>query len=393
MRVFATAIFFIGQASHAFPQEAPTLKVGDPAPKLTVSAFVKGTPINEFEPGKVYVVELWATWCSPCVAAMPHLSTLQREYKDQVTIISINVLEQDQRKIEPFVEKMRENMDYTVAKDKFPVGAKGPSEGLTATNWLRASGRVGIPSAYIVDQEGKVAWMGHPMELDDPLKKVVAKTWRYSDFEAETVEGLEEISEFKRYRDKYNAALAAGDLDGAKSVADEMIELPSFAGNGLIFRLILFDRAKDVEGGIRYLTEMQNHPLAGETAILNKFPRLLYSTKRTDEAYAFAREMAEGPLSKNARGLNALAWTIVDPMFVDKIPKQDLNLALDLASRAVKLERFHEFLDTLAWAHFWKGDLDEAVRLEEEALAQVKGERIEYKDALAKFKAKKEKGP
>ncbi len=42
---------------------ADSLGVGDSAPKLEVKSFVKGDPISEFEPGKVYVVEFWATWC------------------------------------------------------------------------------------------------------------------------------------------------------------------------------------------------------------------------------------------------------------------------------------------------------------------------------------------
>src|ERR1051325_1895884 len=65
------------------------LTAGDKAPPLTIEKWVKGEPITGFEKGRVYVVEFWATWCGPCVASMPHLSELQKEYGDRVTIIGV----------------------------------------------------------------------------------------------------------------------------------------------------------------------------------------------------------------------------------------------------------------------------------------------------------------
>ena len=59
--------------------EQPTLKVGDKAPPLGKGQWVKGEPVKEFESGKVYVIENWATWCGPCIAAIPHVTEIQKK--------------------------------------------------------------------------------------------------------------------------------------------------------------------------------------------------------------------------------------------------------------------------------------------------------------------------
>ena len=55
------------------------LMPGMAAPKLDVKEFIKGSAIDGFQAGQVYVVEFWATWCGPCIRAFPHLSELQKE--------------------------------------------------------------------------------------------------------------------------------------------------------------------------------------------------------------------------------------------------------------------------------------------------------------------------
>src|SRR5688572_27868264 len=103
--------------SAAFAQEAvqpaqATLKVGDKAPPLGKGEWVKGDPVEEFESGKVYVIENWATWCAPCVEAIPHLTELQKKYEDQgVVVIGQNMWEDDPSAVKPFVEKMGDKMD------------------------------------------------------------------------------------------------------------------------------------------------------------------------------------------------------------------------------------------------------------------------------------------
>ena len=95
------------------------LNIGDPAPKLAVSGWVKGDKVDQFEPGKTYVVEFWATWCGPCLQSIPHLTELAHKYKD-VRFIGVDAFERDLDKVRPFVHEMGDKMDYGVALDSVP---------------------------------------------------------------------------------------------------------------------------------------------------------------------------------------------------------------------------------------------------------------------------------
>ncbi len=149
------------------PMSKPALWIGSDAPDLTIAEYVKGEPIESIDPDQTYVVEFWATWCGPCIAAFPHLSELQEQYGDDVRFIGVNIWERskgDERmnEVTRFVEDQGDRMGYTVAIEE------GES---MSTNWMRPAGQNGIPAAFVV-QDGKVAWIGHPMALDATLETI-----------------------------------------------------------------------------------------------------------------------------------------------------------------------------------------------------------------------------
>lgn len=168
----------IAVTTRAQNDQPPSLNIGDPAPPLRVREWLKGTPVKRFHKGKVYVVEFWATWCVPCKAAMPHLSALAREYKDRITFLGIDVMERkttSMNKIRDFVHNKGQQMDYYVAVED--------SNFMVAT-WMEASGEQGIPSTFVVNSEGRLAWIGHPKDLSEVLRKIVNNDWNIKEASA-----------------------------------------------------------------------------------------------------------------------------------------------------------------------------------------------------------------
>jgi thiol-disulfide isomerase/thioredoxin len=143
-----------------------TLKVGDPAPKLQTGPWVQGDPVKEFEKGKAYIVEFWATWCGPCRVSIPHLNEVYTKFKDKgLVVIGQDCWEQDDNQVKPFVKEMGAKMTYRVALDD----KTGSKKGKMADAWMAAAGQNGIPTAFVIDTNGKIAWINHPMALTDDV--------------------------------------------------------------------------------------------------------------------------------------------------------------------------------------------------------------------------------
>ncbi|RMF80417.1 MAG: hypothetical protein D6744_08280 [Planctomycetota bacterium] len=151
----------IGIASSALAGE-----LGDKAAKLQVAKWIKGDPVDvTAADGKtVYVVEFWATWCPPCRASIPHLTELQKKFKDK-NVVFIGVSDEDVKTIEPFVKKQGDKMNYTVVADEKRATSKA---------YMGSFGINGIPHAFVVDQKGRIVWHDHPMspEFEEVIGKV-----------------------------------------------------------------------------------------------------------------------------------------------------------------------------------------------------------------------------
>jgi thiol-disulfide isomerase/thioredoxin len=333
------------------PAQTPTLKAGDAAPALQVKQWVKGEAVKGFAKDQIYVVEFWATWCGPCKASIPHLTELAKSHKD-VTFIGVSVWEREPEKVVPFVEEMGAKMDYHVAIDDVPEGKAGDA-GAMAQSWMKASGSGGIPTAFVVDKTGHIAWIGHPMEMEKPLDQIVAGKWDLAAF-------------LKEKADK--DALAAASNDLAKQLGK-----------------FLKTKDKDFKGAIGAIdAAVAKTPKLEENFGFTKF-RLLLDSKEYDAGYAYAAKLVDGLYKDMAPQLNGIAWSIVDPEN-KSLEKRDLKLALKAAERANELTKGKEpnVLDTLAKVYFDSGNAAKAIEIQTQAIELVK----DNPDALKDFQGR-----
>jgi len=325
--------------------------VGDKAPALAVETFIKGAPITVYEPGQVYVVEFWATWCGPCIRVFPHLSELQKKYEGKARFVGVNIWERPYdantlSKVIQFVEKQGDKMAYTVAFD-------GEAKKVD-TAFMQAAGQNGIPAAFIVDQTGTVAWIGHPGGMDEPLAKVVGKEWDLK----------KAAADFAAEREKDTAAQAK--MEARQKTLGPLSKKVSEAV-----------AAKDWDGAVTAMDAVKAAfpDMAGRIEI-SKFNLLLRQANQPDKAYAMKDALLASPeLATTPAALNQIAYTVLEGPGVSR---RDYPFALAFAEKADEAAKGQDWsiADTLARAQFATGDKAKAVESQTRAIALAQAAKI-----------------
>lgn len=131
--------------------------------------WLQGAPVKEWEKDKVYIFEFWATWCGPCLAAMPHMEQLHQAFKDnpRMQIIGVNVMDRKTPEaLKEFIKNRPTPLNYTMAVD---VDGKKTRE-----KWLEPLKVNGIPHAFAV-KNGRLIWRGHPSQLSGKTMQAMLK--------------------------------------------------------------------------------------------------------------------------------------------------------------------------------------------------------------------------
>ncbi|WP_435302954.1 TlpA disulfide reductase family protein [Mesorhizobium australicum] len=151
------------------------LRMGSPAPSIKVEDWLRGEPLADFQPGKVYIVEFWATWCELCAAEMLELMRLEEKYKDSgLDVVGIAADEdaptavEARTKLDAWLAEKCPDLNHRIAFDY---------TGEMKKLWREPSFCVGIPTSFVVDRDGCIAFIGHPSQLGEVLPKVFNGSW------------------------------------------------------------------------------------------------------------------------------------------------------------------------------------------------------------------------
>lgn len=221
---FALTLIF-GAALIAFTLEPVAaiekdLGIGSQAPALDIEHWIQDgngffKPVKSFDEGKVYVVEFWATWCGPCIASMPHLAEVQNKYRGRgVQIVSVSDESVDE--VKALLGQTNEQVGKTFQEITSAYSLTTDPDGSVHKSYMEASGQNGIPTSFIVGKSGLIEWIGHPMEMDEPLEAVVTDSWDREAFKAQ----MKAKEEFQANMQKVNQMAGAGRFADAVKYAE-----------------------------------------------------------------------------------------------------------------------------------------------------------------------------
>lgn len=133
---------------------------GKPMPPIDVTGWANGQVKHEDMKGKVVIVDFYATWCGPCMAAIPHNNELLKKYQDKgLVIVGVCTSKNGQEKMDETVKN--KGIQYPTARDP-----KLKSEKAWAVHYY--------PTYAIVDRKGIVRVVGlQPEYVERVVKKLL----------------------------------------------------------------------------------------------------------------------------------------------------------------------------------------------------------------------------
>jgi peroxiredoxin len=140
----------------SLPTNARALEAGDRAPDFAAPALAgKGTVSLAQYRGKVVYLDFWASWCAPCLKAIPEIETMRKELaNDGFQVVAVN-LDTSTRKALRFLAK--NPIGYPSASD--PKGRLPKQFGVDT-----------MPTSYLIDGEGVIRYVHRGFQRGDGTK-------------------------------------------------------------------------------------------------------------------------------------------------------------------------------------------------------------------------------
>jgi thiol-disulfide isomerase/thioredoxin len=133
---------------------------GKPMPAISVEGWVNGEVKSADMKGKVVIVDFYATWCGPCMAAIPHNNEMLKKFKDKgLVIVGVCTSKNGQEKMDQTVKA--KGIEYPTARDP---------ELKSQTAWHVHY----YPTYAVVDRKGIVRSIGlQPENVETVVKKLL----------------------------------------------------------------------------------------------------------------------------------------------------------------------------------------------------------------------------
>ena len=319
------------------------LSMESQAPAIKAQNWIGGEPLANFQPGTVYVLEFFSTTCPHCVAPMLNLIQLQEKYRDRgLEVVGVAAEERaatadDARAhLDPWLTENVPKLNFRVGID-----CTGEMEKL----WKEASFSFGVPYSFVVDRDSRIAFIGHPAELDDVLPKVLDGSWRSSD-QAKAAD-RERIAEGREgvFLSKISAAVKLKDWKTALSAIEEGIALlPDSIQLRVAHAHTLLHKMRDMQTGLPVLRQLVREATDrnAEDWLLGAMYQLFnpaydYTDFPSVERLAIGKELSEHILALTGLEDNVKAsyYRLVAPYYYESGHRARAEELLELALKLV----------------------------------------------------------
>ena len=332
------------QRPITFARINPPIQPGARVSFPSLAAWVKGTPITSFTPGKVYVFEFFTTSCSHCKEFAELITRLARTYGAQGAEF-IAVTDEEAPIVKAWLDqpgKLNE-VPYAVVSD--------PDRSAMIT--LQNGTFRNFNPRFFVIKNGIVQWFGHPKDAEEPIAKVVAGTW-----DPETVRA---------------AAITDSTVSRGKDLLDRVARECDKTGDWTpMFAALDAVRAAIPERAGQYDAQ--------------RFVIMIGLGDMPDAGYEFGRRIAK-EYAQDMLTTRSLARAILSSPYAKR---RDIDFAMELAVTADTLAKGEDAraADTLGLAWFSKGNREKAIENAERAVKLEKDlkTREQYQQALQKFR-------
>ena len=189
----------IAFAGNTFAQK--DIAVGERAPELVITDYIQNVPLDKSVRNKYILLEFWATWCAPCLGAVPHLNELQDKYKNREDILVLSMTYEESEKVKKTLKRV--NFKTAVVSDQTKK---------TLQNFgVETKEGISVPRTVLIDNKGIIKWIGNPYYLTDSI---------FDRF----VNGMSLIPEKKQLNEKVEAKIQTENIEtDIKDIANRLV--------------------------------------------------------------------------------------------------------------------------------------------------------------------------